>query len=262
MTSVAKQVEGFDEAYDRLILGRSFVEYQDYYRWSRQRYRRTFERIAGLGLPRGAAHLDIGGGQMALFTSRLLGFEGFSGDVVDSAGHELAEHGINLRRVDLFSGEWEGQGPYDLITLCEVIEHIPRPPYLVLHDLLPLLKPGGIILMTTPNGHRFRNILYMLANRQILGIYRYPDGHEALGHQHEYTLWQMDWQLRAAGLEPLFLEHYSTGWQGASLKARLGHMLTAPAALVPHLRDGLIMAARAPGAAPAGGSAVQPDTGV
>ncbi len=247
---VARPTRGFDRrafdaAYDKLILGRRYVEFEDYYRRSRGRYRVTMEKIAGLGLPPGSTHLDIGGGQFALLSRQLLGFEGFSGDVVDTARQDLAAEGLGLMQIDLFRGEWEAAGPFDLITLCEVIEHIPKPPYLVLRDLKTLLKPGGVLLMTTPNGYRIRNLLYMVANRQVLGVYRYPERAEGLGHQHEYTLWQMEWQLREAGLEPLFVEYYQPGFAGFSLKASIAHALTAPFTLVPHFRAGLVMAARA-----------------
>ena len=236
----------FDTAFDEMILGRTFVEYKDYYRSARGRYRETFRRIAALGLPQGASHLDIGGGQFALLSRRVLGFQGHCGDVVDTAREDLAEQGIALQHVDLFRGEFSEGGPYDLITLCEVIEHIPKPPYLVLTDLRRLLKPGGIILMTTPNGYRVRNLLYMIVNKQVLGIYRYPENNQALGHQHEYTHWQMGWQMRAAGLEPLFLEYYQPRFAGHSAGATIAHLLTAPFALVPHFRSGLVMAARNP----------------
>lgn len=234
----------FDAAYDEMILGRDFVEYKDYYQKSRSRYRETFRRITELGLPEGASHLDIGGGQFALLSQHLLGFKGHCGDVVNTAREDVADQGIALHHVDLFRGEFAEGGPYDLITLCEVIEHIPKPPYLVLSDLRKILKPGGVILMTTPNGYRFRNLLYMIANKEVLDVYRYPEKNEALGHQHEYTRWQMDWQMRAAGLDPLFTEYFQPNFSGHSLSATIAHLLTSPFSLIPHFRSGLVMAAR------------------
>lgn len=241
---MSRKTADFETAFDELIIGRSFVEHQKYYEGVRGRYRETFRRIAGLDLSPGATHLDIGGGQFALLTQRLLAFESYCGDVIDSARDDLAGQGITLQHIDLFRGEFSEGGPYDLITLCEVIEHIPKPPYIVLKDLRRILKPGGIILMTTPNGYRIRNLLYMVTNRQVLGIYRYPEKNQALGHQHEYTLWQMNWQMRAAELEPLFIEYYQPGLGGHSFGAQLAHLLTLPFTLVPHFRNGLVMAAR------------------
>lgn len=235
----------FCDAYEKLIEGRAFVEYRDYYTHARKRYERTFAQIAALGLPRGARHLDIGGGQMALLTRELLGFDSAVGDVVDTAAEDVGAQNVPFQRVNLMDAELDAPDrPYDLVTLLEVIEHIPVPPYITLRKLRRLMTPGGHLVMTTPNGFRIRNILRMLANREVLGVYRYPEGDAPLGHQHEYTLRQMAWQLQEAGFEALTLRHYRSGARGASLPARVMHALTAPAGLLPHLQDGLMVVAR------------------
>lgn len=241
----------FGEAYDRIVLGRAFNEYRDYYVQARARYARTMEVIGALGLPRGARHLDVGGGQMALLTRDLYGFEPVVGDVVATASGDVQGQGVGFQRLNLMDEAYDAETPYDLITLCEVIEHIPVPPYITFRKLSALFRPGGWLVMTTPNGFRIRNILKMLAGREVLDIYRYPEGDQPLGHQHEYTLRQMDWQLRHAGYTPHVLRTYVSGWRGASPGARLAHALIAPFNLFPHLRDGLMVAARAPADRPA-----------
>lgn len=237
---------GFDEAYDRVVQGRDFVEYRDYYAQARSRYRQTADLIGRLGLPRGARHLDIGGGQMALLTREMHGFRPTVGDVVATSEQDIAGQGVAFHRLNLMDDSYDASRTFDLITLCEVIEHIPVPPYITFRKLAPLIAPGGWLVLTTPNGFRIRNVLRMLANREVLDIYRYPEGDEGLGHQHEYTVRQMDWQLRKAGFEPHTLTTYVSGWKGASAGARLAHLATAPFNLFPHLRDGILVAARAP----------------
>jgi hypothetical protein len=241
----------FESAYDRIVLGRDFVEYRDYYVQARNRYRQTLALIGTLGLPQGARHLDIGGGQMALLSREMYGFAPFVGDVVATAAADVEGQGVGFQRVNLMDDRYATDEPYDLVTLCEVIEHIPVPPYITFGKLTALLKPGGWLVMTTPNGFRVRNILRMIAGREVLDIYRYPEGDRPLGHQHEYTVRQMDWQLRHAGYEPRTLKTYVSGWRGASAGAKLAHLLTKPFNLAPHLRDGIIVAARAPQTPPA-----------
>ena len=236
----------FDDAYDRLVLGREFVEFRDYYVQARRRYARTLALIGTLGLPPGSRHLDIGGGQMALLSRAMYGFDPAVGDVVRTGSGDVEDQGVAFQRINLMDARYEADAPYDLVSLCEVIEHIPVPPYIVLGKLAAILKPGGWLVMTTPNGFRIRNILRMLANREVLDLYRYPEGDQPLGHQHEYTLRQMGWQLELAGYRPQTLRTYVSGWRGASAGARLAHALTAPFNLFPHLRDGLLVAARAP----------------
>lgn len=243
----APGIAGFDRVYGDTVLGRTFVEYQDYYVGSRPRYRAASQAVAGLGLPPGSRHLDIGGGQMALLCQKLFGFDPTVGDVTDEAARDVMGQGVGFQRLNLMDDTVGTGGPYDLITLLEVIEHIPCPPYVTLAKLGGLLRPGGWIVVSTPNFFRVRNILRMLAGREVLDIYRYPHGDEALGHQHEYTRAQMIWQFGEAGYADVSCWTYPTGWPGASRGAKLAHLLTRPFNLVSHFRDGLLATARWPG---------------
>ena len=49
-------------------------------------------------------------------------------------------------------------GPYDVVLATEIIEHVAHPDEF-LAKLAELVKPGGHIIMTTPNGSYFRNRL-------------------------------------------------------------------------------------------------------
>ncbi|WP_203424650.1 methyltransferase domain-containing protein [Sinorhizobium sp. BG8] len=152
--------------------------------------------------------------------------------------------GIDFQLVDLTSDDTLPDELYDLIVLQEVIEHLPHPPYVIFQRIMRFLKPGGILFLTTPNGSRVRNILYMLAGRPVLDNFRYPDPGESLGHQQEYVLPQLMWQLKKAGMIAVSAEQYDDGWEGASLAARMSHAVVRPAYIFPHLRNGLMIAAQ------------------
>jgi hypothetical protein len=227
-----------------LIEGRTFVEYKDYYRNSINRYWNSFNRIQRLGLPKDATAIDIGGGIMAVLLSKILGMNTCVGDVNRRSAEDVEGHGIRFLEVDLLSDHLLPKEQFDLVILQEVIEHLPLPPYIVLDRLSACLKPDGLVFITTPNGTRLRNILYMLLGKQVLDNFRYPVPGEALGHQHEYTLSQLLWQLEHIGMPVVFSEQYDDGWMGASRKARMAHLLAKPANLIPHLRSGLMIAAQ------------------
>lgn len=234
----------FDSAYDAEILNRRFVEDIDYYHASRLRFWRAFQRIEALGLPQGARTLDIGGGIMAVLTKRLLGHAPIVGDVNERAREDVEALGLDFVLIDLFRDGAPPVSDLDLVVLQEVIEHIPQPPYIVFRRIAQMLKPGGYLFLTTPNGHRFRNFLYMALGKEILGIYRYPDEGEALGHQHEYTRRQLLWQADRGGFEVCSADYYADGWTGSSKKAQLAWTLARPADLIPYMRNGIAMVMR------------------
>ena len=237
--------EEFVEHYNAAIIGRSFVEYESYYRGSVNRFWQAFDKLQRMDLPADTRVLDIGGGIMGVLLARTLGFQVTVGDVNRRAAPEIEAMGLNFLLMNLNADDAMPDGTYDLIVLQEVIGHIPQPAYVVFGRLLRLLAPGGILFLTTPNASRIRNLLYLLTNRQILDHYRYPEGDESLGMQYEYTLPQMIWQLERGGFDVVFAQTYECGWTGATRGARLAHMLTKPiAALVPHLRSGIIAAGR------------------
>lgn len=236
----------FDRQYHQLIEDREFVEYKDYYKRSLGRFWKAFDKIQRLNLSPQCKAIDIGGGIMAVLLSRILGMDACVGDVNERSARDVSDLGIRFQLVDLTSHDILPDEKFDLVILQEVLEHLPHPPYVVFQRIMRFLAPNGILFFTTPNGSRVRNILYMLAGRTVLDNFRYPDPGEALGHQQEYVLPQLLWQLDRAGMAPISAEQYDDAWQGASLVARTGHLLARPANLFPHLRNGLMIAARSP----------------
>jgi 2-polyprenyl-3-methyl-5-hydroxy-6-metoxy-1,4-benzoquinol methylase len=59
--------------------------------------------------------------------------------------------------------ELDSPGAFDAVLLCEVIEHVAHPDQFMI-KVGQLLKPGGIAVMTTPNGLYFKNSLPRFSN--------------------------------------------------------------------------------------------------
>lgn len=236
----------FSRVYDSQIQNRTFVEDPAYYRACKPRFWEAFRRIDALGLPEGARALDIGGGIMAVLLSQLLKFDAMVGDVNDRARADVEDLGLGFVIFDLFSDGPPPVTDLDLVVLTEVIEHIPQPPYVVLGRIEKLLAPGGRLFLTTPNGHRFRNLVYMALGKEILGIYRYPEPGMGLGHQHEYTMKQLLWQAGHAGFEVELSEYYQDGFKGASIPARIAWILSKPTGLISYMQNGITMVLRRP----------------
>ena len=99
---------------------------------------------------------------------------------------------------------------FDYILFTEILEHIAitHPKY-ILSDLLRLLKPGGILYLTTPNVSNFTNLLQLLRNENIFWD---PDiFYDSLDrHNREYTSQDIKKILRDAGINNYDLRFFST----------------------------------------------------
>ena len=108
---------------------------------------------------------------------------------------------------------------YDVVLCMGVIEHIPHTPRLLLASLLRVLKPGGVLIMDTPN-------LVQLPNRQRLAkgepimtpiAIQFHATIPFEGHHREYTADEMSWMLQEAGLELLAVDLFNYSSYGHSV---------------------------------------------
>ncbi|MCI4344788.1 MAG: class I SAM-dependent methyltransferase [Thermoplasmata archaeon] len=92
---------------------------------------------------------------------------------------------------------------YDLILLVEVVEHLLGNPLFLFRELHGHLRPGGRLLITTPNQARLTNRLRLLLGRSIKDPRRYPrNSGEVNGHVIEYTRKELDILLASERFRP------------------------------------------------------------
>jgi glycosyltransferase involved in cell wall biosynthesis/SAM-dependent methyltransferase len=74
---------------------------------------------------------------------------------------------------------------FDVVLFCEIIEHLLNDPVHALLEIRRVLKPGGILILTTPNVARFENARKVIAGENIYDPY---SGYGPYGrHNREYT---------------------------------------------------------------------------
>lgn len=103
------------------------------------------------------------------------------------AGEESQHYEFDLNDA-YFADRWpelKGEG-YDLILFLEVIEHLYTSPVQVLSCLKRLLKPGGEILIQTPNAAALKKRLRLLSGKNPYELIREDRGNP--GHFREYTV--------------------------------------------------------------------------
>lgn len=77
--------------------------------------------------------------------------------------HRFQYQAFNLE-TDRFPYE---DGSLDLVLYCEIIEHLMHDPTHSLYEIHRVLKPGGHLVLSTPNPFRYTNYLRFLAGKNI-----------------------------------------------------------------------------------------------
>lgn len=162
---------------------------------------------------------------------------GFMGNMLHNLGYEM--HGIDLNTA------WEETYPdrqwleelhvqaidvekqalpfadctFDGAVFTEVLEHIAfAKPVDVLNELTRVLKPGGSLLLTTPNVCNLANILALAKGKNIFWAPEIFYG-SSDRHNREYTPAEVVATVEAAGLEiaDRFRFNGPNNWNGASI---------------------------------------------
>ncbi len=88
---------------------------------------------------------------------------------------------------------------FDVVLFCEIIEHLVSDPVFVLEQIHRVLKPGGSLVLTTPNVGRWENVCRMAAGENIYDPYsRYGIYGR---HNREYTTKELQELLTSVGFK-------------------------------------------------------------
>ncbi|MGX7680731.1 class I SAM-dependent methyltransferase [Jatrophihabitans sp. DSM 45814] len=107
------------------------------------------------------------------------------------------------RHSQMFNVE-EDEFPYqddsfDVVLFCEMIEHMLMDPLATLRQIHRVLKPNGVLILTTPNVARIENVLRLLSGANLYDPY---SGYGPYGrHNREYNRHELHRLLDFAGFE-------------------------------------------------------------
>lgn len=236
----------FEQAYRKTVLNNTFFEQDAYYVQQKPRYFNTLKYISKLPLPKSPQTLEVGGGQIALLIHELFGFQCTVADVNETYQQSIADFGIAFQTCDLLHDDLQQRDYYDLVVLCEVIEHMPVPPHLILEKIKAWLKPGGWLFLTTPNLYRLRNLVRLALGLRVFDTFRIPERGSSIGHPIEYSQSHLQWHLETAGFEFVQIELRQLDNAGSTLWTQLGRAVASPFLLRPLWRDKLIAVAQKP----------------
>jgi SAM-dependent methyltransferase len=119
--------------------------------------------------------------------------------------------------VDLFDAEKDAypyeDGHFDTVLCCELVEHLYHDPMHMMSEINRILKPGGHLMLTTPNITNLRALLAVLEAWHPGFFHTFvkpnPDGSFDPRHNREYAPRDIHLMFPAAGFE---VQRMETGW--------------------------------------------------
>jgi len=198
-----------------------------YFNFHRGRYDFILQKLSE-NYVAGKKFLDIGSFQGYM----MLGAKQISYDVagVDLAKYVTAlnplsvKYGFDNRAGDLRDALPFDDDSFDLILFSEVLEHFDFHPLAFFKELRRILKPGGKIIITTPNLCRLNNILSLLAGKSINWDIK-EDYHENV-HRREFTQVEIAWLLRESGLQMIANETVNFAYPDLGVLVKITDFIT------------------------------------
>lgn len=234
----------FAEVYDELVCRGRFNEEPDYYPRYAARYSVILQRFAKIAPDHPIDLLDIGGGQLGLLCKALWNDRASVADIGGDHLDYLASRGVTTMTWNLCKDPAPVREQYDAIFFSEVIEHLPIPGHIVLSEIHKTARPRAMLICTTPNLYRLRNIVFMATGRPIFDHFRMPEN-KGLGHVLEYSRDHLAWQLDRAGWHGTEIEFVQVPHEPNKLSDRMLYKLGSALFMVPRFRDNLIAVAHA-----------------
>jgi 2-polyprenyl-3-methyl-5-hydroxy-6-metoxy-1,4-benzoquinol methylase len=139
-------------------------------------------------------------------------------------GRTLGEHNCQIVTANITHERLPfSDSQFSLVTFSEVMEHLPPERlYFVLSEIGRVIRPGGILLASSPNQASLENRLKLLMGKSILDL---PDEPECapgvFQHIRLYTPSEMQSTMAKFGftLERCVIESNNSGFRGSSPKS-------------------------------------------
>jgi SAM-dependent methyltransferase len=169
----------------------------------RRRYEHELALVEALA---GKGHILEIGAYPFHFTAalRLTGHEVTAVDLMPARDARLVQRfGLDVRQCDVEREPLPfDDGAFSVTLLCETFEHLRVDPLLALSEINRVLRPGGRLLLTTPNFYSAQNVLRLLTGRGFNDAVEEYDKLRAVGHVghiREYTGREIERFLDVAG---------------------------------------------------------------
>jgi 2-polyprenyl-3-methyl-5-hydroxy-6-metoxy-1,4-benzoquinol methylase len=172
---------------------------------------------------------SIAGGRMLDYgsyfgnCSLMFSAAGFSVDAIDSYRRygtafepvrgRMRDAGVSVLDFDDVGRDLHGleESRYDVVLCLGVIEHIPHTPRLLLQSLSRVLKPGGCLVLDTPNHAYIYHRQRLSRGESVMASLeaQFASDPPFEGHHREYTPREIAWMLRRSGHGDISIELFN-----------------------------------------------------
>lgn len=128
-----------------------------------------------------------------------------NGDALVENEHVLTGADGTTRTVCAYTADLEFEtltcekSRFDIVLCLEVLEHMEVDPMAMLSEINRVLRPGGTLILTTPNIASSRGIAKILNGMDPYFYMQYQSGASYNRHNYEYSVWSLRYLLEAAG---------------------------------------------------------------
>jgi SAM-dependent methyltransferase len=154
--------------------------------------------IVARTVPKPGRVLDIGcSPPFVLASLQALGYDAVGVDVNPAAfAHSQAEFGFEAVACDIEKGPLPfADASFDAVLMCEVFEHLRINPVRTMHEVYRVIRPGGLLHLTTPNLYSLGGIRNFLlkrsavfcTERELYDELNHINTEGFSGHVREYT---------------------------------------------------------------------------
>jgi SAM-dependent methyltransferase len=218
--SVLQLLDGADLApLARHSPGLREYDWRGYLRCSVARVARVADALSGIRA--GARVLDVGA-YFGNFT-RVAAAMGFIVDALDSyraydnalGPWTAALEAADARPIDFADVGFDlgglPDGSYDAVLVMGVLEHVPHSPRQLLRAVHRVLKPGGTIMLDTPNIAYLYNRERLAQGESIMAPLssQFDCDPPFEGHHREYTIAEVRWMLERTGYKHVVVDTFN-----------------------------------------------------
>jgi 2-polyprenyl-3-methyl-5-hydroxy-6-metoxy-1,4-benzoquinol methylase len=200
-------------------------DWENYLRLSSIRMVRALRHLTQTLVP-GSRVLDFGSyfGNFSLMTA-YAGFQVTALDTYKNYGSCFSEllNVLQARRIEIIENLTDcfpdgNEFKFDAVLLMGVIEHIPHTPRFLLRDIYSAMRPGGLLVLDTPNLAYLYTRQRLARGESIFTSIQSQFWTELPfeGHHREYTSTEVEWMLSESGFQVNSFEAFNYSLYGLS----------------------------------------------